>query len=431
MAYQKGNTPPNRNDDRGPPKPPRPVDLDYPKMAEEAQVPKDVWTALRNMYPAAAPESVIGVWAYCTARDMDPLLKPVHIVPMWNDSLKAMVDVIMPGIQELRMRAAKTKEYAGQEEVIFGPMIEVPVDTGNPGSGVMRAPEFATITVLRLVGGKPCKFSKTEFFAEAVARNQYGKVNAMWMKRPRGQLEKCAEAGALRKGFPTETGGEYAAEEMEGREHPGNDVAEHGASGIPGPEVVAEVPAAASVEKAVAGTQAALREEGKPSLGAANVEHLQKVQAERDAAMKQKLAEMEANDRSKIEQGLAKKLGELDALENSKPAVTEGEAKLAAREAAREARLAELKREEEQAARESEAAGMPDPEAIPDPEPVAPPATQPTEFKIDLPVGAMSVLKAEVARRGATLEALLGKMGKDIVPANINEALALLKGWGK
>ena len=39
----------------------------------------------------------------------------------------------------------------------------------------------------------------------------------MWGKRPRGQLDKCVEAAALRKAFPEELGNVYAAEEMEGR----------------------------------------------------------------------------------------------------------------------------------------------------------------------------------------------------------------------
>jgi hypothetical protein len=41
--------------------------------------------------------------------------------------------------------------------------------------------------------------------------------NDMWQSRPEGQIEKCAEAAALRKSFPEELGNQLTAEEMEGR----------------------------------------------------------------------------------------------------------------------------------------------------------------------------------------------------------------------
>ena len=39
----------------------------------------------------------------------------------------------------------------------------------------------------------------------------------MWANRPVGQLEKCAEAGALRRAFPEEIGNDLTAEEMAGQ----------------------------------------------------------------------------------------------------------------------------------------------------------------------------------------------------------------------
>jgi phage recombination protein Bet len=124
---------------------------------------------------------------------------------------KSWRDVIMKGISELRTTAARTGEYAGQDDPEFGPVSEY--------LGV-SAPEWCKVTVYRIVQGQRVAFTHTEYFTEAVAttrKNNQEVINRMWSKRPRGQLAKCAEAGALRKGFPEEIGGELAAEEMEGK----------------------------------------------------------------------------------------------------------------------------------------------------------------------------------------------------------------------
>lgn len=238
--------------------PPKAAQLDYPKTAEEYGIDKPLWFALRNMYPGGQDNSIVMVYEYCKARGLDPLKKPVHIVPMKVKNTAGgyeMRDVIMPGIQELRTTAARTREFAGIDPPKFGPVIEVPVKTkGNDqerqSAGLIRVPEWCEITVNRLVAGKKYPFTHIEYFEECVARNGGGEINDMWSKRSRGQMAKCAEAGALRKAFPEELGGEYAAEEIEGQTLdlpelqglPGA-VPETGASGVPGPE---ELPTPAS-----------------------------------------------------------------------------------------------------------------------------------------------------------------------------------------
>lgn len=226
------------------------MDLTLPAIAGEYGIDHQTWLALQNLYPGARDESIIMVNAYCKARGLDPLRKPVHIVPMSIENKKTgqweMRDVVMQGIQELRTTAMRTGEYAGMDKVIFGQMTSVPI-TNNVNvkdPKPFECPEWAEITVYRLIQGKRYGFTHTEFFAEAVGRMREGLINAMWQKRPRGQLAKVAEAGALRKAFPEELGGVYAAEEMEGREESHGDIIEgtavdvtkHGASGIPEPE---------------------------------------------------------------------------------------------------------------------------------------------------------------------------------------------------
>ena len=67
--------------------------------------------------------------------------------------------------------------------------------------------------------GAIAEFSAVERWTENYATQKRDSLapNAMWLKRPYGQIAKCAEAQALRKAWP-EIGSEPTAEEMEGKE---------------------------------------------------------------------------------------------------------------------------------------------------------------------------------------------------------------------
>jgi phage recombination protein Bet len=166
-----------------------------------------------SLYPGAAIQSIKMVLGYCKAANLDPMQKPVHIVPMWDKAASGMRDVIMPGIGLYRIQAARTGEHAGTDEPIFGPMVELDL-----GGLKITVPEWCKVTVYRLVGGQRCAYTATEYWVEnyATAKKDTAIPNAMWKKRSRGQLSKCAEAQALRKGFP-EVGSAPTAEEMEGK----------------------------------------------------------------------------------------------------------------------------------------------------------------------------------------------------------------------
>ena len=171
-----------------------------------------------SLYPGAKPDSIRMVMGYCAARNLDPLRKPVHIVPMWvkepGSDKGAMQDVVMPGIALYRIEAARTGEYAGKSEPIFGPM-----QTQRLGGSDVSFPAWCKVTVYRMVNGQRCEFTALEYWLEnyATAKRDTDAPNAMWKKRAFGQLAKCAEAQALRMAFPEATGGEPTAEEMEGK----------------------------------------------------------------------------------------------------------------------------------------------------------------------------------------------------------------------
>lgn len=176
----------------------------------ERNIDTTVWTTLQNsVFPGAKDESILLAVDYCKARKLDILKKPCHIVPMSVTDAKTgnknWRDVIMPGIYEQRITAFRTGQMAGQDEPVFGDTVTF--------RGI-EAPEWCRVTVYRFINNERCAFSHTEYFSEACATTKEGKPNSMWSKRPRGQLAKCAEAGALRKAFPDELGGVITADEV-------------------------------------------------------------------------------------------------------------------------------------------------------------------------------------------------------------------------
>lgn len=175
-----------------------------------------------SIYPGAKLASVKLVIGYCRAGQLDPLQKSVHIVPMdiptgekdkegWD--IKVKRDVVMPGIGLYRIQAARTGEHAGTSEPEFGEDVTVKLGETN-----ITYPKWCKVTVRRLRHGLIVDYVAKELWIENYAtKGRKPDPNAMWKKRPYAQLAKCAEAQALRKGFPEFIGNAPTAEEMEGK----------------------------------------------------------------------------------------------------------------------------------------------------------------------------------------------------------------------
>ena len=185
-------------------------------------------TVLSNsLYPGAAPQSVGLVLEYCHAAKLDPMMKPVHIVPMWDRASGRMRDVIMPGIGLYRTQAARSGQYAGMTEPEFGP-----TKTEKLGGAEISYPEWCKVIVKRqLASGFVAEFVAVERWLENYAvrggKEKSVAPNAMWTKRPFGQLAKCASAQALRFAFPELTGAQPVAEEIEGKDLDAAEVETH------------------------------------------------------------------------------------------------------------------------------------------------------------------------------------------------------------
>lgn len=203
--------------------------LPYPADLAAVGVDEGKWRVLIDtIFPAAkSADAVRMAIDYCRARNLDVMKKPVHIVPMYSAVLKRMVETVWPSISEVRTTAARTGQYAGCDEAVFGDDVTETFTGVKEWEGrreniaaKVTYPSWCRITVYKIVGGQRVAFPGPRvLWKESYARQGKADVpNEMWCKRPYGQLEKCAEAAALRKAFPEELGNEYAAEEMEGRE---------------------------------------------------------------------------------------------------------------------------------------------------------------------------------------------------------------------
>jgi phage recombination protein Bet len=239
-----------------------------------------------SLYPGAAPASIKLVIGYCKAAGLDPMQKPVHIVPMWDGKAGQMRDVVMPGVGLYRTQAARTG-CAGISEPEFGP-----VRTEKIGGQEITFPEWCRVTVKRRqASGAVDEFTAREFWMENYAvkggKEKSIAPNAMWTKRPYGQIAKCAEAQALRKAFP-EIGSQPTAEEMEGKGLDDN------AGPLPVAERVAEPPPPPPTWPAAAFAQQLPRWQKAVEAGMKTAADIEALAASKGALTAEQLAQVRA-----------------------------------------------------------------------------------------------------------------------------------------
>lgn len=207
----------------------QPARLPYhPAIEDRFQVDKGQWKVLvEAIFPSAkTADAIVMALSYCQSRKLDVMKRPVHIVPMWDSARGGYVETVWPGISELRTTASRTQGYAGVDEAEFGPTRKVKFtgrvkDRGDWKDQTIEIefPDWCRLTVYRIVDGQRCKFvgPKVKWEETYATLGNSDIPNKMWQERPEGQIEKCAEAAALRRAFPEELGNELTAEEMAGR----------------------------------------------------------------------------------------------------------------------------------------------------------------------------------------------------------------------
>ncbi|OAI12750.1 MULTISPECIES: phage recombination protein Bet [Methylomonas] len=200
--------------------------IGLPADAQSYGITQATWKILIDViFPTAlSAASILMALDYCKARSLDIFKKPVHIVPMWSSAKNQQVETVWPSVNEIQTTAARTNSWAGMDRPLWGPdktmTFKGRIKDGNTWKDhqeTVTFPEWVAVTVYRIVHNKRCAFTEEVYWLEAYSTSgRFSSVpNAMWLKRPRGQLAKCGKAASLRAAFPEEVG--YSAEEMDGK----------------------------------------------------------------------------------------------------------------------------------------------------------------------------------------------------------------------
>lgn len=157
-----------------------------------------VYTRLQVVKDVIAPDlsdAELTLFAMVAERSgLDPFSRQIHAVKR-----KGKV-TFQTGIDGYRSTAERTREYEGSDLPEYGP--ECSCDAKPKPH-----PEWSEVTVYRT--GKRPQRARAYWHEFHPGDNDF-----MWIKMPRNQLAKCAEALALRKAFPYVFADLYTNEEM-------------------------------------------------------------------------------------------------------------------------------------------------------------------------------------------------------------------------
>ena len=148
----------------------------------------------------------------CERTGLDPFARQIYAIKRWDANVGGEVMQTQVSIDGLRSLAEDTQEMAGQDPPVWcgrdGLWRDVWLDPDPP-----RA---ARVTVRRATPGsmRVAEFTAVALYDSYCQRKKNGDPTRMWAQMGPEMLAKCAEALALRKGFPAKLSGLYTGDEM-------------------------------------------------------------------------------------------------------------------------------------------------------------------------------------------------------------------------
>lgn len=169
---------------------------------------KDLKTLeMAGIIPNGTPAAMVAVFSrVCSEKRLSPFSKQIHLTGYNTKEGKKYA--IITGIDGFRSLAARTGLHAGTDDTKYDILPNGSFKTAAQLMAEKRLPASAAVTVWKVVAGQRVSFTHTAVFVEFSTGQQ------KWATMPIQMIGKCAEAFALKKGWPDELADLHVEDEI-------------------------------------------------------------------------------------------------------------------------------------------------------------------------------------------------------------------------